>query len=76
MDIYEKLAKCETAGEVRRMLAGNGVKVVTEQPTERQMEVGYRAYGNTLYTSTGTGPESGWGNAAKAIWADMFRAAE
>lgn len=28
MDIYEKLARCESAGEIKRMLAGNGKAIV------------------------------------------------
>jgi hypothetical protein len=30
MDIYEKLAKCSTAGEVERMLRGNGMVLAHE----------------------------------------------
>ncbi len=31
--IYEKLARCSSLGEVKRILAGNGVVIVPREPT-------------------------------------------
>lgn len=38
--IFEKLAMCQSAGEIQQMLAGNDHAVVPKQPTDEMLKYG------------------------------------